>query len=295
MVVVRISCLSRRSRIPGTVLSVIAIALPVFAAPPAHSASYRAADSQLCVTMVSIDGQPDDTTHLGPSIRVCVPDDLVPSSAAAAAWTVRPGSAGLRTTGSETGYPTVGKFFFKVAHLVNFNCTGTVISALSGQAGLVLVAAHCLYGNYDDITYGTDDWKFVPEWHDNKAPLGTWQIKQGYYPNLWPYNCHLGHCDFNPRYDFGLLIMKKLNNQFIGTDTGSDGWAVNEPQTVGVTVAGIPGNSKETLISHSESHTVEPTGVESRQASTPGFGAGASGGPWFYKYSTSHRLRYLLA
>jgi hypothetical protein len=261
---------------------VAAGALSVYSSPHAYSASYRTSASPVCVTLISIGGQANDTASRGTPIRVCIPPDQIPASVAPAKATVKPSSVSPSTTGSKTGYPTVGKFFFKVAHIASFNCTGTVISAPSDRTALVLVAAHCLYGDLDYITYGTDHWKFVPEWHDDTAPLGSWEIENAYYPSLWPYDCHLGHCDFNPRYDFALLTIEELS--------GSDGWAVNEPKTVTVTIAGIPGNSDETLINRTVSHTVSVAGYDARKATTPGFGNGSSGGPWFYEYSTSQRI-----
>ncbi len=264
---------------------VLVVVSSVIALSPAGSS--LASAPQLCVTMIGVDGQ---TGGKPAPVKVCLPADLIPVSAAPAGPTAPPGASAPGTQGAGTGYPTVGKFFFKVAHLVSFNCTGTVITALAGQSALVLVAAHCLYGDFDDVTYRTGDWKFVPEWHDNQAPFGTWQIMRGYYASLWPDNCHLGHCDFNPRYDFGLLVLKELKGQPVGSVTGSDGWAVNEPKTVAVTIAGLPGNSKEALIDHTVSHTVRPAGFDARKASTPGFGAGTSGGPWFFEYNSSRKL-----
>jgi hypothetical protein len=268
-------------------ISPLAAVVPLLALSAFSPATAPLGQPQVCVTMISISGHSGDK---GTPIRVCLPVAQIPDSAPAAEPTVKPNSGHPRTTGSETGYPTVGKFLFKVAHLVSFNCTGTVISALSGRPAFVLLAAHCLYGDYHDVTYRTGNWRFVPEWHDNTAPLGTWSIDHAYYPSLWPDDCHLGHCDFNAQYDFALLVIKPLNSQLLGSVTGSDGWAVNEPDTVSVTVAGIPGNSSETLVSRAVSHTVHPAGYDARQASTPGFGAGSSGGPWFYSYSATEKI-----
>ena len=49
-----------------------------------------------------------------------------------------------------------------------------------------------------------------------------------------------------------------------------------------------------TLISQTLSHTVNPAGYLARKASTLGFGNGASGGPWFYKYDKSMQLGCVL-
>ena len=141
------------------------------------------------------------------------------------------GRAAVRSWEQKQDTRRVGKFFFKVALVARLNCTGTVLAADNKKPPLVLVAAHCLYGNLGKITYKTEDWSFAPGWHDNKAPYGTWKFSTGYYPAKWPYNCFMIHCDFNPRYDFALLIIKKLGSSGMGSVTGSDGWSTVEPAT----------------------------------------------------------------
>jgi hypothetical protein len=54
-----------------------------------------------------------------------------------------------------------------------------------------------------------------------------------------------------------------------------------------VTIFGVPGTSSTMLVNSTVSHTVTIGGYQYRQAATPGFGDGASGGPWFYSYSFS--------
>ncbi len=206
--------------------------------------------------MVPSTGQDDNPSKQNKAIKVCIPTADIPLGMPSAGS--QSGAIGHRTVRAKTGYRTVGKFFFKVALVARFNCTGTVLSADNNEPALVLVAAHCLYGNLGKITYKTEHWSFAPGWHDNKAPYGTWTFSIGYYPASWPFNCIMIHCDFNPRYDFALLIVKKLGGHRIGSVTGSDRWSTGEPRTINVTIAGIPGNSKETLISHTLSHMVKP-------------------------------------
>lgn len=247
---------------------------------------------QTCVMMVPSTGQDDNPSRQDKAIKVCIPTADIPLGMPSAA--AQTGASGPQTVGAKTGYRTVGKFFFKVALVARFNCTGTVLTADDKNPALVLVAAHCLFGNLGKITYKTEDWSFAPGWHDNKTPYGTWKFSTGYYPAKWPFNCFMIHCDFNPRYDFALLIAKKQGGNGIGSVTGSDGWSTTEPKTINVTIAGIPGNKKETLISHTLSHTVKPHGVLARKGNTPGFGDGASGGPWFYRYDKRAQLGYVL-
>jgi len=260
--------------------------------PSAPALARPHAVPQTCVLMVPSTGQDDNPSRQNKAINVCIPTADIPLGTPSAA--AQSGASDPRTVGAKTGYRTVGKFFFKVALVARFNCTGTVLTADNKKPALVLVAAHCLYGNLGKITYKTEDWSFAPGWHDNKAPYDTWKFSTGYYPAKWPFNCFMIHCDFNPSYDFALLIVKKDGGKRIGSVTGSDGWSTVEPKTISVRIAGIPGNKKETLISNTVSHTVKPHGVLARKGNTPGFGDGASGGPWFYRYDKRAQLGYVL-
>jgi hypothetical protein len=91
-------------------------------------------------------------------------------------------SAGaLPGTQSIVGYPTVGKFFFKVAG-ISLNCTATVIGDARNnpKRALIRTAAHCIEGVLSGFRYMTGDWMFAPMWHDNKFPYGKWAVKSVY-------------------------------------------------------------------------------------------------------------------
>jgi hypothetical protein len=66
------------------------------------------------------------------------------------------------------------------------------------------------------------------------------------------------------------------------------------PKTEKVTIFGVPGTSGTMLENTTVSHTVTIGGASYRRASTPGFGEGASGGPWFYSYSSKAQRGYIL-
>jgi hypothetical protein len=226
--------------------------------------------------VVPLAASDENTARQETPIRICIPTTDIPDGVTGAQ--AQSAAKGSQTVGVKTGYPTVGKFFFKVAQ-ISFNCTGSVVGAAYEKPARVLVAAHCLFGDLDNFTYKTGDWSFAPDWHDNKAPFGTWKFSEAYYPVGWPSHCLFGHCDFNPRYDFALLVAKNVNGKSTGTVTGYDGWQIDDPRTASVAIAGIAGNGSDTLLSRMVSHTVDPGGVLAREASTPGFGDGSSGGP----------------
>jgi V8-like Glu-specific endopeptidase len=201
-----------------------------------------------------------------------------------------------QTRSITSGYRTIGKFFFEVAH-VRFNCTATAINDAKNNAAkaLVLTAAHCFIGDIDGFIYNSDDWSFAPGWHNNKDPYGLWEVKEAYYPTPW-YTCNgiTGLCTLHGPYDYAVFIVKPQHGHGVGYYTGQDGWRVNMPKTENVTVFGVPGTSSTMLVNSAVSHTVTIGGYQYRRVATPNFGDGASGGPWFYSYSFSSELGDIL-
>lgn len=202
-----------------------------------------------------------------------------------------------------TGYRTIGKFFYDVDGLP-FNCTATAINDAKGNAAraLVLTAAHCFAGVYDDVAYTSDDWAFAPGWHNNKDPYGLWQVKSRYWPG--PYRTSVcttprpgdRQCRyvFSGAYDYAAFIVKPINGRGVGAVTGDDGWRAAMPKTEKVTIFGVPGTSPGMLEHTTDSHTVTTDGYLDRKAETPGFTDGASGGPWFYSYNAKTQIGDIL-
>jgi hypothetical protein len=222
-----------------------------------------------------------------------------PVTSASAASSLPAAAAAPQTKSLTTGYRTVGKFFFRVLDFP-FNCTATAINDQQANAAkaLVLTAAHCLVGDYEGFIYSTDDWAFAPAWHNNKSPYGMWQVKAAYYPYSW-YHCVAGPhgevcSNLDGSYDFGLLIVKPMHGHGVGWYVGDDGWRSQMPKTEKVTIFGVPGSSGTMLENATTSTTVTIGGYTYRKAATPGFGDGASGGPWFYSYNTGTQLGDLL-
>jgi hypothetical protein len=220
------------------------------------------------------------------------------ATSAAASKTNAATAAGTspQTRSITSGYRTIGKFFFEVAH-IRFNCTATAINDQKNNPAkaLVLTAAHCFIGDLDGFIYNSDDWSFAPGWHNNKDPYGLWEVKEAYYPDPW-YTCNgiTGLCTLHGPYDYAVFIVKPQHGHGVGWYTGEDGWHVNMPKTENVTIFGVPGTSSTMLENSTVSHTVTIGGYQYRRAATPGFGDGASGGPWFYSYSFSSELGDIL-
>jgi Fibronectin type III domain len=200
-----------------------------------------------------------------------------------------------------TGYPTVGKLFFKVTRLFPSNCTATVIndSSSNPKESLVLTAAHCIETAHMGILFGFSDYMFAPKWHDNRFPYGKWYPKTLYVDSRWIYRDSNGNYFENPRYDYAVLIMRQQKDatgvlRGVGYHTGEDGWKVSMPARKHARIVGIPGSASSPLQVITESTTITDCGFRNRKAATPGFGSGTSGGPWFYSFNTSTKLGSLL-
>jgi V8-like Glu-specific endopeptidase len=227
------------------------------------------------------------------SATQCVP--AAGLSRAVAATAPRP----VTSTTASSGYPTVGKFTFDADGVLSLNCTATVISgtAATNNQELIVTAAHCIEGTTGGIPYTSTDLAFSPMWHDNKAPYGTWTVKKVFLNGGWmKCTIPLVDCSTNPLDDYAVIVLNPQNGKGVGDITGADGWSVNQPDAVSnVTIAGIPGNSSDTLTSVANTATVIESGNLYRKAATPGLTDGSSGGPWFQAFSTTTDRGVLLA
>jgi hypothetical protein len=213
----------------------------------------------------------------------CVPEASLITAANAAAPQASPATATRQI-------PTVGKLTFLVDNVVSLNCTATVIdgTAAKNSEELIVTAAHCLEGTVGHVAYTSTRLLFSPMWHDGKNPFGTWTVKKAFLNKGW-LTCKVPvvNCTTNQLYDYAVIVLRPKNGKGVGDLTGADGWSVNQPKTIpGVTIAGIPATSPGTLVTTTDTDTVTESGEPFRQATTPGFTDGTSGGPWLRNFST---------
>ncbi len=179
------------------------------------------------------------------------------------------------------------------------NCTATVITDDAGKNSkreLAVTAGHCLESAHAGTVFHASDLMFAPEWHNGQFPYGKWGVKSFKVDSRWiKCNSITDWCSENPAYDYAVIILVQHNGHGVGHYTGSDGWKISMPPRKNVRVVGIPGNDPSPLVSITESTTSTTTcSIAHRKASTPSFGDGASGGPWFYSFKTSDQLGNLL-
>lgn len=174
-----------------------------------------------------------------------------------------------------SGVPTVGTFITEQRTGWNGrSCNGTVIP--SPGHNLIATAAHCI-ASYD----GVHGLRFAPQWHDGKAPFGT-------FPFL------PGRTYTDPRYLQGRSGYRKepwdLDVAFVTVGPNEKGQQVQDavggynkisfdaPPTNDTTVIGYPARLKYPIHCRAKS---SPFKTEYQQIACAGFTGGTSGAPWF--------------
>jgi hypothetical protein len=186
------------------------------------------------------------------------------------------------------GYPSVGRLFFKGDGVLSETCTASVINNSGkkqpkGGTLLILTAAHCIDGTLMRLPYYSTDFAFVPDWRKGKEQFGTWSIRKYYIYKKWlecplpPMDCHT-----DPEFDFAIMIVAPRKGVHVGAVTGANGWVEPVPRRMkDIRIVGYPASSAVPLLSRTNTVTVTKNGISYRTGHTPGFGDGASGGPWF--------------
>ena len=274
--------------VPGVALAVLLAAACSSSAPGATLAA-RIAGCVLVQTLTysgSPAARPTAATQ-------CVPEASLITAANARAPLASSSSsmqAGASTATATREIPTVGKLTFLVDGVLSLSCTATVIdgTAAKNSEELIVTAAHCLEGTFDGITYTSTHLLFSPMWHDGKDPFGTWTVKKAFLNKGWlTCKAHGVDCKTNPLDDYAIVVLNPKNGKGVGDLTGADGWSVNQPKTIDrVAIVGIPSTSPGTLVTTTNTDTVTRSGEPYRQAATPGYTDGTSGGPWLRNFST---------
>jgi hypothetical protein len=176
-----------------------------------------------------------------------------------------------------SGYKTVGKFFVRALG-GQFSCTATVIGR-----NIIVTAAHCFKGVIGGVKYTTAGWTFAPMWHDSQLPYGSWSVHSVYLLRGW-----IDKLD--PKLDYAVAVLNPRGGRDVGSYTGQDSWnsslILAPGQATPVRVVGIPEVSTKARISVTRAVAVQVgRGFTVLTASTPGFGNGTSGGPWFSAFS----------
>jgi V8-like Glu-specific endopeptidase len=187
----------------------------------------------------------------------------------------------------------VGELFEDNNGSLTAHCTASVITPPSGTANphdyqdLILTAAHCVDRIQDGTVEAATNLAFAPQYDSNGSgnmPYGLWTVKSAFVDSDWM-TCSIG-C---PPYDYAILVVQPLNGSQLGTVVGANGWSIDEPRTMsGTQLVGYTNAAVAPLLATTKVIVVREDGHTYRKAeSTPAFGDGTSGSPFFASYSTT--------
>jgi len=194
------------------------------------------------------------------------------------------GTAGAHFTSSQVGpapaaqnswpFIATGKLFFTDASGRPSLCTASVI-----RRNLILTAGHCVYDAQKKQWY--KNFKFIPAFHNGKAPYGTWSAKWIVTTDSW----FSSNGSVPNRGDYALLEMEtNSSGKKIGDVTGYYGYRTSGLHPNHVTMLGYPTN----FDSGNWMHRVDSQSFQSTFFNTTEYGSdmagGSSGGPWLENF-----------
>jgi len=185
-------------------------------------------------------------------------------------------STGARWTGGGKVKHTAGRVFFKFKGQ-DASCSGDAVT--SKNKSVVVTAGHCV--KYEGSWH--KNWVFVPGYHDGKRPFGTWPAKKLLTTPQWKKSENLN-------YDVGMAVVGSRGGKKLTQAVGGQGIAFNQPRGKAMYAFGYPAESPydgEKLIYCNGTAFDEPLGQSNDQGLNCTQTGGASGGPWFLKFSRS--------
>lgn len=191
------------------------------------------------------------------------------------------------------GYPSVGELFEDNNGSLSTRCTASTISPAAGTANpknlqlLILTAAHCVDRIHDGIVEAATNLAFAPQYDssgNDNLPYGLWTVRSVTINSGWT-TCSIG-C---PPYDYAILVLEPLNGGQLGSIVGANGWSITEPKTIKkAQIVGYTDTDTRPLLATTKVIVVKEDGHTYREAeSTPAFGTGTSGSPFFAGYDTA--------
>jgi hypothetical protein len=202
-----------------------------------------------------------------------------PHQSGSAPGSAKPTAPATQPVAAIDGYKTVGKFFVRALG-ATLSCTASVVGP-----DIIVTAAHCFKGEISGFRYTTSHWTFAPMWHDGQFPYGQWSVHSVYLARNWI-------STLDVKYDYAVVVLNRRAGHDVAYYTGQDSWnasrTVTPGQTEPVRIVGIPTGSKKALLTVTRATTVTVgPDLTVLKASTPGFGNGTSGGPWFEPFDTT--------
>lgn len=185
-------------------------------------------------------------------------------------------NTGKQWTGGGKVKHTAGRVFFKLDGK-DSSCSGDAVT--SKNKSVVVTAGHCV--KYQGSFH--KKWIFVPGYHDGKRPYGTWTAKKLLTTPQWKKSEDLN-------YDVGMAVVGSRGGKKLTNAVGGQGIAFNQPRGKKTYAFGYPAETPydgEKLIYCNGTAFNEPLGQSNDQGLNCTQTGGASGGPWFTKFSKS--------
>ncbi|CAF3340640.1 unnamed protein product [Rotaria socialis] len=176
------------------------------------------------------------------------------------------------------GYPnTVGKVYF-VDRSSLYSCSASVVTA--DNKDLIFTAGHCIYSttNYAFVT----NFIFIPQYHNNTRPYGTWVARSLYAISSWT-----SYLDLN--YDVAIVLLYTSSGQHIQDIVGSQAVGFNYGHSATVYSFGYPINYANTeIMTYCTNTKYFPSYSNyTGDAVSCTMNQGCSGGPWFQSFTFS--------
>jgi V8-like Glu-specific endopeptidase len=167
------------------------------------------------------------------------------------------------------GTPTVGALFLETgtSTVLHF-CTASVVRSDSGD--LIATAAHCIYN--PSMGGFLNHIMFVPGYHDNAAPYGTWIATTAYVDTDWVKSA-------DPDLDVAFLAVRRLGSGSgtLESATGAGRYQPNPGYATLVDVVAYPVGAAKPLSCAATTTEQSPTQLEFDCAA---YADGSSGAPF---------------
>ena len=198
-----------------------------------------------------------------------------------------------RSTRSVSNFSEVnGKVLFTNAKDgLNYICSGSALNSHSKR--LVITAGHCVHGGGKNGAWHKN-WVFIPDYHYNHRPYGTFQAKTFTTFQGWIDNGE-GRLGFERDVAF-VTTYTNASGQKVVDAVGGYGLRTGGSKNFDVTVFGYPGNldGGERMWACWGRTTTHRWWLSSFPKITGcNFGGGSSGGPWLDDYSNSTGLGHV--
>ncbi|UJL54940.1 hypothetical protein FE380_04145 [Corynebacterium diphtheriae] len=170
-------------------------------------------------------------------------------------------------------------------------CSGSALNSHSKR--LVITAGHCVHGGGNNGAWHKN-WVFIPDYHYNHRPYGTFQAKTLTTFQGWIDNGE-GRLGFERDVAF-VTTYTNVSGQKVVDAVGEYGLRTGGSKNFDVTVFGYPGNldGGERMWACWRRTTTHRWWLSSFPKITGcDFGGGSSGGPWLDDYSNSTGLGHV--